>query len=87
MADCLDVYSLTDSCESQVGYAYDLQQYIGEFQDHNALLRSMAVTECNLHVGAPQSKHMHGMSKPQFYDFIRKHKENKLLLRDYAKGN
>jgi hypothetical protein len=24
----------------------------------------MAVTECNLHVGAPQSKHMHGMSKP-----------------------
>ena len=47
----------------------------------------MAVTECNLHVGAPQSKHMHGMSKPQFYDFTRKLKENKLLLRDYAKNN
>ena len=47
----------------------------------------MAVTECNLHVGAPQSKHMHGMSKPQFYDFTRKLKENKLLLREYAKDN
>lgn len=47
----------------------------------------MAVTECNMHSGAPQSKHMHGMSKPQFYDFTRKLKENKVALREYAKDN
>jgi hypothetical protein len=47
----------------------------------------MAITECNLHVGAPQSRHMHGMAKPQYYEFIRKMKENKLLLREFAKDN
>ncbi len=40
-----------------------------------------------MHSGAPQSKHIHGMSKPQFYDFTRKLKENKVALREYAKDN
>ncbi len=38
-----------------------------------------------MHVGTPQTRHMHAMAKPQFYEFIRKHRENRLLLRDYAK--
>lgn len=46
----------------------------------------MAVTECNLHVGAPHSgRSMHGMAKPQYFEFLRKSREGKLLLRDYAK--
>lgn len=28
---------------------------------------------------------MYGMAKPQFYDFVRKVKENKVALREYAK--
>ena len=31
LADCLDAYSLTDSCESSVGYFYDQQIYISEY--------------------------------------------------------
>lgn len=47
----------------------------------------MAVTECNMHVTAPQSRHMHNMAKPQYYDYLRKVKENKRQLREYAKDN
>ena len=54
-------------------------------QDQSALLNAMAVTECNLHVGAPQKPHLHGMAKPQFYDFVRKLKENKGILREHSK--
>jgi hypothetical protein len=50
----------------------------------------MAITECNLHVGAPQSGRGFGgatMAKPQYYDYVRKVKENKGALRDFAKEN
>lgn len=47
----------------------------------------MAITECNLHVGAPSKSHLYQMSKPQYYDFIRKHKENKVMLREFSKEN
>jgi len=46
----------------------------------------MAITECNLHVGAP-SRPMHSMSKPQYYEFLRKNKENKVALKDFSKNN
>jgi hypothetical protein len=48
----------------------------------------MAITECNLHVGAPQSARGFGgaiMAKPQFYDYVRRVRENKGLLREYCK--
>ena len=86
IANCLDAYSLSDACESQVSYSYDQQQYINEFQEQNAILNAMAITECNLHVGAPH-KTMFAMVKPQYYDYIRKNKENKVALKDYSKDN
>ena len=46
----------------------------------------MAITECNLHVGAPP-RSMHQVAKPQFYEFIRKNKENKVALKDFSKNN
>jgi len=60
------------------------QQYIAELQEQNALLNSMAITECNLHVGAP-GRSMYGMAKPQYYEYVRKARETKLGLREYAK--
>ena len=52
-------------------------------QEQNALLNSIAITECNLHVGAPRS--MYGMVKPQYYEYVRKVKENRAAIREYAK--
>lgn len=54
-------------------------------QEQSAILNSIAITECNLHVGAPDKRHMFAMAKPQFYDFVRKQRDNRLLLREYAK--
>jgi hypothetical protein len=44
----------------------------------------MAITECNLHVGTP-GRSMYGMAKPQYFEYVRKVREGKLALRDYAK--
>ncbi len=44
----------------------------------------MAITECNLHVGAP-GRSMYGMAKPQYYEYVRKVKENRVTIREYAK--
>ena len=49
------------------------------------MLNSMAITEFNLHVGAPKSRHLFQMSKPQYYEYVQRLKDNKLTIRDYAK--
>lgn len=64
VADCLEVYSLTDQTEGKVQYSYDQSMYINEFTDQNAVLNSMAITECNNHVMAPAQRHMFQMQKP-----------------------
>lgn len=38
-----------------------------------------------MHVGTPSR--MLAMGKPQYYDLVRKQKENKTMLRDFAKEN
>ncbi|CDW87611.1 cell cycle checkpoint protein rad17-like [Stylonychia lemnae] len=85
IANALDIFSLTDNLETRVPFNYDTHAQIKEFEEQNAILKSMSITECNLHVGGPKNSHLYQMQKPQFYDFTKNLRENRYQIRSMSK--
>eukprot|EP00347_Sterkiella_histriomuscorum_P005182 403357582 len=85
LANCFDIFSLTDYLENSIQYSFDSQLQVLEFQQHNALFRAKATTECNFHVVNPKTQQLFPMQKPQYYDFVKNYKENKSQMNYVAK--
>ena len=49
IAETWDIYSALDGEISKLEYQYGNQQYLGEIEQLNSIIESMAITEFNLH--------------------------------------
>lgn len=56
IANCFEIYSCLDGHISTIEYQYGNILYLGELQELNSLIESMAITEYNMHGGDENEK-------------------------------